>query len=251
MPNYNIQRRTLKFKVKGQLSREVVKFFAISTSVKRVFKREVIVKAKQRFDRRHFGGIENRVTLRTITRIYTMADNSIVVQKLREFLLFLQLCCIFVIGNTLLRLSYAKRITSSIMENAAGMALPEKIFHNSLFTREMMKALWEVYTLDMKKSASYGQKAPDPTLVDPSTGEEKHLSKALDVRKLQVLAFGSYTCPVFRWRFTELQALAEEFHHVADFSVIYIDEAHPSDGWAFKVRLAFNRIFGDSCSLVV
>ncbi|XP_028392231.1 type II iodothyronine deiodinase-like [Dendronephthya gigantea] len=170
-----------------------------------------------------------------------MAVNSIVIQKLREFLLFLQLCCIFVIGNTILRLSYAQRITSSIMENAAGMVLPEEIFRNALFTREMMKALWEVYVLDMKKSASYGQKAPDPTLVDPNTGEEKHLSKALDVQKLQVLAFGSYTCPVFRRRFTELQALAEEFHQVAEFSVIYIDEAHPSDGWAFKDEVEISK----------
>ena len=160
---------------------------------------------------------------------------STVVQKLREIILFLQLCLVFIIGNTLLRLSYARNITLTIMHKAAGVALPEEMFWNSLFSRAMMKNLWEQQTLDMRKSAYHGQQAPDPVLVDPATKEEKQLLTAIDVQKLQVLAFGSLTCPVFRLKFTELQSLAKEFQAVADFSVIYIDEAHPADGWAFKV----------------
>jgi hypothetical protein len=160
---------------------------------------------------------------------------STIVQKLREFIFFLQLCLIFVIGNTLLRLSFAKKIKIAIMDKAAGISLPEDVYLNSLFTQAMMKNLWELYTLDMKKAALCGQKAPDPLLVDPCTGEEKQLLKTVDEQRLQVLAFGSYTCPVFRTKFGELQALAQEFRSVADFSVIYIDEAHPSDGWRFKV----------------
>lgn len=161
---------------------------------------------------------------------------SLIVQILREIILFLQLCLVFIIGNTLLRLSYARKITLAIMHKAAGVALPEEMFWNSLFSRAMMKNLWEQQTLDMRKSAYHGKQAPDPLLVDPSTREEKQLLNVVDIHKLQVLAFGSLTCPVFRLKFTELQSLAEEFKAVADFSVIYIDEAHPSDGWAFKVR---------------
>ncbi len=124
----------------------------------------------------------------------------------------------------------------ALMHKAAGVALPEDLYWNSLFTQAMMKNLWDLYTLDMRKVAWHGQKAPDPLLVDPGTGEEKQLLTTVDVQKLHVLAFGSYTCPVFRMRFKELKSLADEFHSVADFSVIYIDEAHPSDGWKFKVR---------------
>lgn len=166
-------------------------------------------------------------------------SSYIIIQKLREVILFLQLCCVFVIGNILLRLSFAKKITVKIMDKAAGIALPENLYRNCLFTQAMMKSLWEQGTLDIRKSAVCGQKAPDPILVDPSTRQEKRLSKTGDGRKLQVLAFGSYTCPVFRLKFKELRSMAEEFHHVADFSVIYIDEAHPADGWAFKVTFAF------------
>ena len=28
----------------------------------------------------------------------------------------------------------------------------------------------------------------------------------------------------------------KEFQEMADFAVIYIEEAHPVDGWAFKVK---------------
>ena len=121
------------------------------------------------------------------------------------------------------------------MQKAASVALPEDMYWNSLFSRAMMNNLWQQGVLDIRKSAWFGKDAPDPVLVDPNTGEEEQLLKVVDVEKLQVLAFGSYTCPVFRMKFEKLQSLAEEFHGVADFSVIYIDEAHPSDGWAFKV----------------
>lgn len=160
----------------------------------------------------------------------------IIVLKLREFVLLLQLGFMFALGNTLLRLHCARKITAAIMNRAAGVVLPEDLYMSSLFTKAMMKCLWEHSTLDMRKTAFYGQKAPNPLLVDPNTKEEKQLSKSVDVQRLQVLAFGSYTCPVFRLKFKELRTLADEFHSVADVSVIYIDEAHPSDGWAFKVR---------------
>uniref|UniRef100_A0A8C5RIR1 Iodothyronine deiodinase n=1 Tax=Laticauda laticaudata TaxID=8630 RepID=A0A8C5RIR1_LATLA len=36
------------------------------------------------------------------------------------------------------------------------------------------------------------------------------------------------------FRFGEFNKLVEDFKSVADFLVIYIEEAHASDGWAFK-----------------
>ena len=42
---------------------------------------------------------------------------------------------------------------------------------------------------------------------------------------------------------TKLQQFNEivrDFRDVADFVIIYVEEAHPSDGWAFKVRKRFS-----------
>ena len=34
----------------------------------------------------------------------------------------------------------------------------------------------------------------------------------------------------------QFNEIARDFTDVADFVVVYIEEAHPTDGWAFKVR---------------
>lgn len=39
------------------------------------------------------------------------------------------------------------------------------------------------------------------------------------------------------------QQLTSEFLEVADFAVVYIEEAHPVDGWAFKVTKKFFHFF--------
>lgn len=39
------------------------------------------------------------------------------------------------------------------------------------------------------------------------------------------------------------QQLTSEFLEVADFAVVYIEEAHPVDGWSFKVTTEFFPFF--------
>lgn len=39
------------------------------------------------------------------------------------------------------------------------------------------------------------------------------------------------------------QQLKDDFSEVADFAVVYIEEAHPVDGWAFKVKKFFHVFF--------
>uniref|UniRef100_A0ABI7Y9K8 Iodothyronine deiodinase n=2 Tax=Felinae TaxID=338152 RepID=A0ABI7Y9K8_FELCA len=48
-----------------------------------------------------------------------------------------------------------------------------------------------------------------------------------------VLNFGSCT-PSFLFKFDQFKRLIEDFCSIADFLIIYIEEAHASDGWAFK-----------------
>uniref|UniRef100_G1PGZ7 Iodothyronine deiodinase n=3 Tax=Myotis TaxID=9434 RepID=G1PGZ7_MYOLU len=38
----------------------------------------------------------------------------------------------------------------------------------------------------------------------------------------------------FLFKFDQFKRLIEDFSAIADFLVIYIEEAHASDGWAFK-----------------
>ena len=59
-----------------------------------------------------------------------------------------------------------------------------------------------------------------------------------------VVNFGSITCPVFMKRLEEFSQIAKQFGDIADFLLVYIEEAHPSDGWAFKVSRALKARFG-------
>ncbi len=47
-----------------------------------------------------------------------------------------------------------------------------------------------------------------------------------------VVNFGSATWPPFISQLPVFRRMVEEFSDVADFLLVYIDEAHPSDGWA-------------------
>jgi hypothetical protein len=49
-------------------------------------------------------------------------------------------------------------------------------------------------------------------------------------RQPTVLVFGSYTCPPFRTHAPSLQLLFERYGDRADIRLVYIQEAHPSDG---------------------
>ncbi len=48
-------------------------------------------------------------------------------------------------------------------------------------------------------------------------------------------------------KFKRFNSIAKEFASIADFLIIYIEEAHPSDGWGFKynVQIATHRSVQD------
>ena len=49
-----------------------------------------------------------------------------------------------------------------------------------------------------------------------------------------VLNFGSYTCPPFLTALREFATLCADFYSLVDFTTIYSEEAHPTDGWIFE-----------------
>jgi thiol-disulfide isomerase/thioredoxin len=88
-------------------------------------------------------------------------------------------------------------------------------------------------------SLKAGDTAPDFTLQDVAGKETVKLSSLRG--KPVVLMFGSCTCPPFV-RSTELvEQLYEQYQDRVQFVLVYVREAHPTDGWAqpnnpFQIR---------------
>lgn len=128
-----------------------------------------------------------------------------------------------------------RKLVVKLFIKFAGCEISQEVYGNSLFGWEMYKAVTETLMIDLQKKAKTGKEAPNPSLVSADDQSRSHLLDfAKDSRPL-VVNFGSCTCPVFMQRLREFREMIAEFSDVADFLVIYISEAHPTDGWAFKV----------------
>ncbi|MEJ1269586.1 deiodinase iodothyronine type II [Cricetulus griseus] len=71
-----------------------------------------------------------------------------------------------------------------------------------MLTSEGLRCVWKSFLLDAYKQVKLGEDAPNSSVVHVSNPE------------------------------AAFRQLVEEFSSVADFLLVYIDEAHPSDGWA-------------------
>ena len=74
-----------------------------------------------------------------------------------------------------------------------------------------------------------GDLAPDFELKKLGSEERVQLSSFAD-KKPVALIFGSYTCPRFRGRVPSLKELPRMFRGKVELLLIYISEAHPTDG---------------------
>ena len=113
--------------------------------------------------------------------------------------------------------------------------LPVASYWDSLFSDEMFQNVWHSVALDLHKKIKQGCEAPNVPVVSLSG---KHCFSLLQMAKPGrplVLNFGSCTCPIFMSQLDTFQKMANDFSQVADFCVVYIEEAHPLDGWALKV----------------
>ncbi|KAL9974883.1 hypothetical protein ACROYT_G011982 [Oculina patagonica] len=113
-------------------------------------------------------------------------------------------------------------------------SLPTELYWDSLFTWKMLQNVYHCLLADMNKKVQLHSKAYNSPVVSID-GKRCHrlLDFARGSRPL-VLNFGSSTCPVFMQMLKKYQQLTSEFLEVADFAVVYIEEAHPVDGWSFK-----------------
>ncbi len=81
----------------------------------------------------------------------------------------------------------------------------------------------------LQSGPNVGDLAPDFTLSN-LTGDPVTLSEEVGEKPI-VLIFGNFTCGPFRSQSGNLEKLYQRYQDRAKFFLIYVREAHPSDGW--------------------
>jgi hypothetical protein len=85
----------------------------------------------------------------------------------------------------------------------------------------------------MQEGPKQGDKAPDFTLKTADGKDTITLSKLVG-RKPVVVVFGNFTCGPFRGRYPDVEAVARRYKDQATFLMVYVREAHPTDGWKME-----------------
>jgi thiol-disulfide isomerase/thioredoxin len=88
----------------------------------------------------------------------------------------------------------------------------------------------------MGEGPKFGAKAPDFTL-KTANGEHTIALSRLVGPKPVVLVFGNLTCGPFRALCPEIEPVYERFKGEATFLMVYVREAHPTNGWAMESNL--------------
>ena len=85
----------------------------------------------------------------------------------------------------------------------------------------------------MGEGPKLGDDAPDFTL-KTTDGKESYTLSKLTGSKPTVLVFGNFTCGPFRGLYPEVDALYTRYKDQANFLMVYVREAHPTNGWAME-----------------
>lgn len=85
----------------------------------------------------------------------------------------------------------------------------------------------------LKPGPAVGEKARDFTLKTAEGKDEVTLSKLIGPKPV-VLVFGNFTCGPFRMQAGNVEKLYRKYRDRAHFVMIYVREAHPTDGWKME-----------------
>ncbi|KAJ7325701.1 thyroxine 5'-deiodinase [Desmophyllum pertusum] len=138
-------------------------------------------------------------------------------------------------------LPFAQWIVFGLMNKIATIQMPREDYWHSLFTWPMFTSMRSSILLELQKLATRGNLAPDSHLISVDGKSRCSLLELCRGNRPLVVNFCSWTCPIFRARVGEFLSIVREFSDVADFLTVYVEEAHPSDGWAFKNNVTIPR----------
>ena len=148
----------------------------------------------------------------------------------------LALCLAFSIFRLVQLFPCAQWMLFEMMDKTATIKMRREDYVDSLFKRPMFESMRSSILLELQKSVQIGNLAPDSHLFAVDGKSRYRLLDFCRGNRPLVVNFCSWTCPVFRARVGEFISIVREFNDVADFLTVYVEEAHPADGWAFKVK---------------
>jgi Ca2+-binding EF-hand superfamily protein/thiol-disulfide isomerase/thioredoxin len=97
----------------------------------------------------------------------------------------------------------------------------------------LVRGLFEGSLGTISEGPKLGAAAPNFTLKTPD-GSATYSLKELVGPKPVVLLFGNFTCGPFRGFYPDLEAIYKRYKDDATFLMVYVREAHPSDGWIME-----------------
>jgi Iodothyronine deiodinase len=97
----------------------------------------------------------------------------------------------------------------------------------------LIKGLFEGEIGSMQEGPRLEHHAPDFTLKTVDGKDSVQFSKLFGPKPV-VLVLGNYTCGPFRTFYTSIEGMYERYKKDATFLMVYVREAHPSDGWKME-----------------
>lgn len=162
------------------------------------------------------------------------AKMMIIVQKLRSFFLYSLLVVVFCLGTILRVFPFFKRFISNAIDRMFGLKIPQDDYWDSMFSRQMLRGLWRFILLDINKKTKLGAKAYNSPLFSVDGKDCFRLFEKSKLGRPLVVNFGSSSWQPFLTKLRDFGEIVRDFADIADFVIVYIEEAHPSDGWALK-----------------
>jgi thiol-disulfide isomerase/thioredoxin len=101
-------------------------------------------------------------------------------------------------------------------------------------TVTLLKGLYAGEVGSIHEGPAIGETAPDFTLASPDGKTTVHLKDLIGKKKPVVLVLGNFTCGPFRSMYVDVENVVERYRGKAEFLMVYVREAHPTDGWAME-----------------
>lgn len=97
----------------------------------------------------------------------------------------------------------------------------------------LIRGLFQQEIGSLQPGPALGEPAPDFTLKTNDGGRDVQLSRVIGGKPV-VLVFGNFTCGPFRSRAGDVEKLYRMYSDRAEFVMVYVREAHPTDGWSME-----------------